>query len=68
MQASKAPTAAAQEKEAYAADQYIQHLAALRLAVEREETLRWRLVTAQTAVEIWRSQNASNRNMDRAAS
>ena len=67
MQSSKATTAAAQEKDAYSADQYIQHLQALRIAVEREETLRWRLVTAQTAVEIWRSQNASNRQMDRAA-
>ena len=67
MQASKATTSAAQEKDAYAADQYIQHLQAIRIAVEHEETLRWRLVTAQTAVEIWRSQNASNRNMDRAA-
>jgi hypothetical protein len=67
MQASKAPSAAVQERDAYADDTYIQHLQALRIAVEREEALRWRMVTAQAAVEIWRSQEASNRAMDRAA-
>ena len=58
---------AAQEREAYAADTYLTHLKALALAVEQEETLRWRMVTAQTSVEIWRSQEASNRAMDRGA-
>ena len=56
----------AQEREAYAHPEYIGVLAAIRVAVEKEETLRWRLMAAQTAVEIWRSQEASNRAMDRA--
>lgn len=67
MQSSQATSAAIQEREAYAADTYIAHLTALKHAVEAEETLRWRMVTAQTAIEIWRSQEASNRSMDRAA-
>ena len=44
---------------------YLTHLEALKAAVEQEEALRWRMVTAQAAVEIWRSQEASNRGMDR---
>jgi hypothetical protein len=56
----------AQEREAYAHPEYIGLLAALQVAVEREETLRWRLVACQTSIEIWRSQEASNRAVDRA--
>lgn len=57
----------AQEREAYAHADYARHLEGLRTAVEAEETLRWRLVSAQAAIDVWRSQNASNRNMDKAA-
>ena len=57
----------AQEREAYADPEYIGLLAALRVAVEKEETLRWRLVAAQTGIEVWRSTEASNRTIDRAA-
>lgn len=63
----KGSPVAVQEREAYADDRYLQHLSAIKQAIEIEETLRWRMVTAQTAVEIWRSQEASNRSMDRAA-
>lgn len=58
----------AQEREAYAHPEYIGLLAALRVAVETEENARWMLVAAQTRVEVWRSQEASNRATDRAAS
>jgi hypothetical protein len=57
----------AQEREAYADPEYIGLLAALQTAVEREEMLRWRLVSAQTAVDVWRTTQASNRAIDRAA-
>ena len=57
----------AQEREAYAHPEYIGLLGALQVAVEAEEALRWRLVAAQTRVEVWRSTEASNRNQDRAA-
>lgn len=56
-----------QEREAYSHPEYIGLLAALQVAVEREETLRWRLEANRAAIEVWRSQEASNRNMDRAA-
>jgi len=57
--------AVAQEREAYADPRYIAYLDALKTAVEAEEALRWRMVTAQAAVEVWRSMEASNRGMDR---
>jgi len=59
-------TAAAQEVEAYSHPDYIALLEALRDATEREELARWRMVSAQAAIEIWRSQEASNRGTDRA--
>ena len=66
MKACGKSASAAQETEAYADPTYIKHLDALRAAVEEEETLRWRMVTLEAAVEVWRSQEASNRSMDRA--
>lgn len=57
----------AQEREAYAHPDYASHLDALKTAVETEELLRWRMVTDQASVEVWRSQEASNRAIDKAA-
>ena len=67
MKASTQTSAAMQERDAYSDESYLLHLQGLRQAVEREETLRWKMVTAQTAVEVWRSQESSNRAIDRAA-
>ena len=66
MQASTQKTGIAQEADAYAHPEYVSLLDALRAAVEAEETLRWRLIAAQAAIEVWRSQEASNRAIDRA--
>lgn len=54
-----------QERDAYAASEYIALSEGLKEAVEIEETLRWSLVAAQMRVDIWRSQEASNRFTDR---
>jgi hypothetical protein len=67
MSDGRAKTAAAAEIEAYSAPEYLEVLKGLQAAVEREEGLRWGLVAAQARVEVWRSQEASNRVMDRAA-
>ena len=67
MQQSRATAAAMKEADAYAHADYQAHLQAIREAVEREEALRWRMATAQAAIEVWRSQEASGRAMDRAA-
>ena len=57
----------AQEREAYAHQEYIELLEGLRDAVEVEEKLRWDMIAAQARVEVWRSQEASNRQQDRSA-
>jgi hypothetical protein len=54
-------TAAMQEREAYASSKYKEHLKALQGAVEAREELRWMLIAAQARIEVWRSQEASNR-------
>jgi hypothetical protein len=56
----------AREQFAYAHPAYMEVLEGLRAAVEEEERLRWLQITAQLKIEIWRSQEASNRNQDRA--
>jgi hypothetical protein len=67
MKACGESSVAAQEREAYSHADYLELLQGLRVAVESEETLRWGLVAAQARVEIWRTESANNRNMDRAA-
>lgn len=58
-----------QEREAYAYahDDYIGVLDGLRVAVEREEELKWKIVAAQTKAEVWRTQQANNRRQDRSS-
>ena len=56
----------AQEREAYSHIKYKEHLQAIYEATVEEETLRWRMVDAQARIEVWRSQEASNRAMDKA--
>ena len=45
----------AQEREAYSHPEYVELLKGLR------EKLRWDMVAAQARVEVWRSQEATNR-------
>ena len=66
-QSSLRTTMAEKEADAYAHKDYIAVLDGLKEAVEAAERLRWMLVAAQARVEIWRSQEASNRNIDRTA-
>ena len=56
----------AQEREAYSDAEYVQLLQALREAVEVEEEIRWGLVAAQARIEVYRTQSANERAMDRA--
>ena len=52
---------AAQERDAYAHQDYKELLEELKKAVEQEEALRWKMISAQAHIEVWRSQEASNR-------
>lgn len=63
----RAKSAAVAEIEAYADPVYIEVLKGLEAATEAEETLRWGLVSAQARIDVWRSLEASNRTMDKAA-
>lgn len=56
----------AREQYAYSHPEYISLLEGLKAAVEVEESLRWSQIAAQLRVEIWRSEQASNRNIERA--
>lgn len=58
-------SAVAREQFAYAHAEYIELIEGLKAAVEEEEGMRWQLVAAQARVEIWRTQEASNRAQDR---
>jgi len=67
MQRSGQKVIAAQERDAYAHEEYAALLAGLREAVEVEEKLRWDLIAAQARIEVWRSQEATNRTQDKLA-
>ena len=56
----------AQEREAYSSPKYIEHLHALKAAVEAEETLRYQLVSAQARIEVYRTQSANERAFEKA--
>lgn len=62
----RAKSAVVAEIEAYADPAYIEVLKGLEAAVEAEETYRWGLVSAQSRIDVWRSQEASNRAFDKA--
>lgn len=62
----RATSAAAAEMEAYADESYIEFCKGLAVATEEEEALRWGLVSAQARIDVWRSQEASNRAFDKA--
>jgi hypothetical protein len=65
MKGSSEDTIGGQEREAYSSQQYLQLLSGLKAAVEIEEKLRWDLIAAQARIDVWRSQEASNRMQDR---
>ena len=64
---SQAPQGTIADKEnwAYAHDDYLEILCTLQIAVEEEERLKWTMTAASVKVDVWRSQEASNRALDR---
>lgn len=51
------------ESWAYAHEEYQTNLEGLKVAVEEEERLRWMLEAAMAKVEVWRTLEASNRQI-----
>ena len=66
MQASNKTTSAAKEMDALAHPEYISLLDGLKLAVYQEEALKHLIGAAEVKIEIWRTQSANDRRMDRA--
>ena len=64
-QNSMKTTMAEKEADAYANPEYQAVLKGLQEAVEDAEKLRWMLVAAQARIDVWRSQEASNRFVDK---
>lgn len=55
------------EAYAYAHPEYVEVIKGLQVATEAEEFLKFHLKAAELRVEIWRTQEASNRTLDRSA-
>ena len=55
----------AQEREAYADPEYLELLKGLEAAVAIEEKLKWGMEAAKMRIEIWRSEEATNRMVDK---
>jgi hypothetical protein len=58
-------TSAAQERQAYSHPEYQQLLQGLKIAVEVEEKLRWQMVAAQMKIDLYRTEQANNRFIDK---
>ena len=58
-------TMAEKEADAYTTAEYTLCVEGLKEAVAEAERLRWMLVAAQARVDVWRSQEASNRSIER---
>lgn len=59
-------TMAGQERDSYSRIEYRELLEGLKAAIEIEEALKWKMTAATLRVEIWRTQSANNRSMDKA--
>jgi len=59
-------TMAGQERDAYARTEYQELLKGLKEAVETEEKLKFQLIGAQLRVDIWRTNQANNRFIEKA--
>lgn len=49
------------EMEAYASEEYLTHLEAVKIAVEQDEYMRHMFKAAETCIEVWRSEQATER-------
>ena len=53
----------AQEREGYADSRYINHLKALKIAIEQDEKQRFLRVSCEAKIEAWRSMSANLRSI-----
>lgn len=65
MQKSGETSIGAQERQAYASEEYQTLCKAIGQATERVELLKWQLEAAKLRWETWRTDQANNRQIDR---
>jgi len=65
MKKANEQTIGAQEREAYASQEYQDHCAAIGVATENAEKLKWELEAARLRHATWQTLEVSNRNQDR---
>lgn len=65
MKKSSEQSLGAQEREAYASQEYQDICKAIGIATEKVELLKWRLESAKMRFEAWRTQQANDRQIDR---
>ena len=65
MSKSEASTIGGKEMDAYKSQAYQELCEAIGLATEEAEALKWQLEAAKMRFELYRTQEASNRNIDR---
>lgn len=66
MAESTESTMAGKEMYAKAHQDYIAILLGIKEAIKLEETLKWQLISAQATIEIYRTESANNRSIDKA--
>ena len=59
-------TSASQERQAYSHPEYIQLLVGLKEAIFTEEKLRWQMLAAQIKIDLYRTESANNRFIEKA--
>jgi len=64
---SEAPGKTVEDKKnwGYAHPDYLEQLAALQIAIQEEETHRWKMEAAKALTEVWRTQESTNRAIDK---
>jgi len=65
MQKSGEQTIGAQEREAYASQEYQDLCKAIGEATEQAELYKWQLQSATMRFDAWRTEQASNRNLEK---
>ena len=62
---SGASSLGAQERDANASQEYQDHCKAIGLATKNVELLKWTMTIAQMEFDAWRTEQASNRNLEK---
>jgi hypothetical protein len=65
MKKSSEQSLGAQEREAYACQEYQDLCVAIGEATEQAEALKWKITAATMRFDAWRTEQASNRNLEK---